>query len=153
MTGIVDAVNESYTLFTTVWDAGAQALLSTYGALVTGYLPEIRYQRVEKDDNLPREKYWARLSYVVLSESRAAIGNRYFAGVILFTMQIMCPKKDAAAATVGLRLAQLACSAVRGKETASGFGYFENAKINAEVDEANWIVFSASAECNYDDFV
>lgn len=152
MTTYVEAIDQTYKMFTDAWTAGAAAILLARGARVVGYTPEVRYMRVEKETDLPRDKYFARLSHVTLSEDMAAIGNRMFDGEILFTMQIMCPRNDMAAYDVGRRLAMLARNAVRGLGLPSGDGMFREARINELPNENDWIVFSAQAtlyNCEY----
>lgn len=146
----VDAIEESYQMFIVAWNAGAQAILIAQGAVLSNYIPEIRYAKVEKEADLPRGKFWSRLSNVTLSEEHAAIGNHKFDGVILFTMQVFCPKTDNAASKIGRRLAQLAQDALKGLETPSG-GYFTRAVVKELPEEDAWIAFSAEAECNYED--
>lgn len=153
MTTYTQAVDESYGMFTAAWEASAAGILLACGAKVVGYTPEIRYARVEEEDNLPRDRFWARLSHTTIYETHGAIGNRMFEGNILFTMQIFCPRTDRTAFDTGRLLAVTARNAVRGKNTPSGDGYFREARINELPNEDNWICFSASAECYYCEYV
>lgn len=137
------AIDSVYTLFRNAWllDAGA----------VVGYIPELRYMRVEKTDLPERTKYWSRLSYTSQFEEHAAIGNRLFEGEILFSQQIFCPKNNADVLNKGRALAEISKGAIRGKSIMGGEGYFRRVTINENSPDANWVQFVTQGYLYYQD--
>lgn len=118
-----------FALFKTAWDSGS--------VVIAGYIPEVRYQGVEKIEKPPSNKHWARISTQTVMETQASLSNDVFeagkkrfecSGLIF--VQLFAPKSIAASFDELTKLAQVARDAFRGKKTANNEVWFRNSRIN-----------------------
>lgn len=142
------AVDEIYTQFATVWNAGATAIVGT--------VPEVRYQDREDGAKLPQGVYWCRISLQTISDRQSTLSNcvgtpfkrRYQTNGLVF-IQLFVPKTEKDK-TKGRRLAELARSAFRGKETPLKV-VFSNAAIKPLPDENLFYRFNVVSEYEHDE--
>lgn len=139
------AIDEMYGLFNTAWAAGAPAIV--------GYLPEIRWQGVEKEGSPETKKYWCRVSSQSVLERQITFRNgtdkRYQTDGLLF-VQVFAPMSDAKAMENLRALAVVARNAFRGKTTSSMI-WFRNVRINELGPDNKAYRCNVVAEYQYDE--
>lgn len=143
-----NAIDEMFAAFRTVWNAGSAA--------IAGYVPEVRWPGVEKDDKPPTEKYWVRVSQQTVAENQATVnadtvnGKRRFTGLGLIFIQIFAPMSKSDGYDKGRQLSVLAKSAFRGQDTPGGV-IFRNARINELAPDGKAYRFNVVSEYEYDE--
>lgn len=143
-----EAIDGAFALFRNAWIAGAGNII----VAPDEFILEPRYMRVENAQDLPSPgKYWTRLSYTSQGEDHAAVGNRLFAGEILFSQQIFCPKISKGVLNKGRALAELGKNAIRGKGIMNGAAFFRRVEINELPPDNNWVQFVAQGYLYYHD--
>lgn len=139
------AIDEMYGLFNTAWAAGAPTIV--------GYLPEIRWQGVEKEGSPETKKYWCRVSSQSVLERQITFRNgtdkRYQTDGLLF-VQVFAPMSDAKAMENLRALAVVARNAFRGKTTSSMI-WFRNVRINELGPDNKAYRCNVVAEYQYDE--
>ncbi len=147
-TEYVVARKEMFALFKETWDAGSLA--------IAGYIPEVRYQGVEKAEKPPTGKHWARISTQVVTEMQASLSNNVFeagkkrfevAGLVI--VQLFAPKSVATGFDELAKLGQVARGAFRGRKTASNEVWFYNARINELAPEELFYRINVIAEFEF----
>jgi hypothetical protein len=142
------ATSEINRTFFAEWSAGAAA--------IAGYVPEVRWQNVEKGPIPDASKFWARVTVneggefqATLATNCGTVGARRFRSYGLVAVQIFCPKSLSTAAETGKKLAQLAKNAFR-KAPESNLA-FSNCYTKSLPPEAEYYRFNVIAEYEYDE--
>lgn len=145
-TTYTEAVDQIFALFKTALNSNASA--------VVGYVPEIRWQGVEKPGTPDPSKYWCRVSQITVDEDQATLsddnGKRRYTSYGLVFVQLFCPKSDVEAMAKGRSLAMIARNAFRGKTT-SGRVWFRNARIKELDPDSDSIRFNIVSDYEYDE--
>ncbi len=142
------AIDEIFARFNGVWQ-GASALV--------GYVPEVRWQGVEKAATPDKDKYWCRVSTQNVLDQQTTLqtavaptsGRRYTSTGLVF-VQLFCPMSDSRSTERGRLLAELARSAYRGVATAGGV-WFRNARINELPPDEGFYRFNIIADYEFDE--
>jgi len=143
------ATDEMKALFLAAWNAETAAIVT--------YVPEIRWQGVEKKALPDGSKYWVRFSKQTVTEEQSTLSNCeglpgqkvYTASGLIF-IQLFCPKSEENAQDLGGKLAAVARNAFRGKTT-PGKVWFRNVRINELSPEDLYVRFNVVAEFEYDE--
>ncbi len=153
MTATVEqAEDEMRALFKAFWDANT--------ASIVGYVPEVRWQGIEKKATPDGSRFWCRFSTqeVVenlnsLSDCVQADGQRRYEHGGLIYVQIFAPKAEANSFRKGKQLAKVARNSFRGKSTSPGNVWFRKARINEipSPDVAVTYQFNVVIEYSFDE--
>jgi hypothetical protein len=144
MTTYREARNEINGAFLERWNAET--------AVIVGYVPEVRWQGVQERGLPDGSKFWVRVSAQSVQESQttfAEVGKQRFTGTGLVFVQLFCPKSDSQCYDKGLKLAEVAKSAFRGK-SANGV-WFRNTTIRELPQEEVFERFNVIAEFEFDE--
>lgn len=106
---------------------------------VVGYIPEMRFQGVEKQDTPDKTKYWARLTVASLADRQATLSTQAVASYTRryrdngrVVLQLFGPRFGNNANENLLKLAQIVQNRLRGSKTDHGI-WFRNAQIDASL--------------------
>lgn len=144
-----EAKDEMLSLLKAAWDSESGA--------VVGYIPEIRYEAVEKADQIDRSKYWIYATIQAVDEEQATLSDcvgvpfqkRYNAAGLVF-IQLFAPKSDEEGEAKLEQLAAIAKKAFRGKTTVGSI-WFRNVRIKSVDPEALFYRLNVVAEYEYDE--
>lgn len=145
-TNYTNAVNETFDLFNTAWQANAGGIVD--------YIPTIYWQGVNVEV-APTGVYWARIGMVGVAEPQTNIGTqqngmRRYTASGLVTVSLFCPMSDAPSMQNGRKLAQVAKAAFRGKTTVSGV-LFRNTVIKEIAAQQQVNRFNIVSQYEYDE--
>jgi hypothetical protein len=143
------ADDEINATFLTAWNAES-------GAIV-GYVPEIRWQNVQRREIPDGSKFWVRISKDTVYERQATLstcegipGQRKYTANGLVFVQLFCPKSNAQAFELGQQLAIIARNSFRGKTTPGNI-WFRNVRINELQPDELFYRLNIIAEFEYDE--
>jgi len=141
-----EAIDQMSAFFKVAWDANTTAIV--------GYVPEVFWPGVEKENAPDVAKYWARFTQEGVNEEQTTLtgdaGCQRFTPEGLIVIQVFCPKLDSVSMENGRKLATVGKEAYRGKKTSGGI-WFRNVKIKELTPEAKWNRFNVIAEYEYDE--
>lgn len=142
------AASEINSTFWLAWKAGSAA--------IAGYIPEVRWQNIEKSPIPDASKFWARVSLQSGGERQATLttdcsvaGKRRYRCDGRVVVQIFCPKSLSTSAATGQQLADLAKNAFR-KAPESNLNFYD-AWIKELSPEAEYYRFNVIADFQYDE--
>lgn len=102
---------------------------------IVGYLPQIQWPNVEKQENVDGSKFWVRVSYQTVSSPQTslsvcvgAIGKKSYTNTGLLTIQVFAPKSLAESNDILKRLSMAIRNSFR-SSGANGGIWFRNPRI------------------------
>lgn len=122
-------------------------------AAIVGYIPEVRWQGIQYRSLPDGSKFWIRVSEQAVQEAQttfAEAGKQRFTASGLVFVQVFCPKSDSQCYEKGLKLAEIAKSAFRGKSTLGGV-WFRNTTIRELPQEELYERFNVTSEFEFDE--
>lgn len=144
----ITALNDMNAMFLGAWKSNAGKIVD--------YVPEVRWFGTEQLGKPDKDKFWVRHSTQGVSTPQTAMGGcedelkrRYTAYGLLF-VQLFCPKHISNSLFLGRRLAQVAQSAYRGKQSPNGV-WFRNVRVQELTPEEPWYRLNVVAEYEYDE--
>ena len=141
------ARDEVFGLFKTYWDANAKY------PLVTGTIPEIRYEGTVKPDKPASDACWCRISMVHMAGSQLTfgkLGGRRFERRGTIYVQIFVPVKGGEGLSASEALGIVARDAFEGKSTASGV-WFRDVHVEDLGIDGSWEATNVLASFSYDE--
>lgn len=107
-----------------------------YSPNIVGYLPEIQWPNVEKQNNVDGSKVWVRVSYQTISSPQTslsvcvgAIGKKSYTNTGFLTIQVFTPKSLAESDDILKRLSMAIRDSFK-SSGAKGGVWFRNPRIN-----------------------
>jgi hypothetical protein len=130
----------------------ARTALNSGSAAIVGYVPEVRWQGVEKDEKPPVDKFWLRVTQQTVDEGQSTLrdgtnGKRYTNTGLIFC-QLFCPMSDAKCMEKGRALGVLLRNAFTAAQTEI---MFTHARINELTPEGKAQRFNVVSDYEYDE--
>lgn len=147
MTDYLTGLNEIREFIYTRWQAQS--------AVYAGYIPEMRFQGVEKETTPDKTKYWARLTVQSLIDQQATLSTesvtsytRRYRDNGRIVLQLFGPRYGSNTNAILLELAMLVQNRLRGTKTQSGI-WFRDAQVDASLAPEE-LFQRVNVICNYE---
>jgi len=144
-----NAVNELNKLFNDYWKANTTS--------ICGYVPEIRWNGIEKADAPDSSKFWCFHSVLNADEEQKTLsvsvglpGQKRYESYGIIIVQLYCPKSILNSKDKGRQLATVAKNCYRGKQTSGGV-WLKNVRIIDVDPEELCYRFNIIADYSFDE--
>ena len=143
-----EAIDEIFSVFRQMWKDpvnGPEAIV--------GYQPKVLWPGIQEPDKPEKDKFWARISQVTISDDQTAFCgdmDALFTNDGILIVNLFCPMSNNDGFTNGRKISTLIRDAYRSVKTPGG-AWFRNPRIQELDPEAHFYRFNVIVEYEYDE--